>query len=182
MKHISLVHLRFITQSLFCACKLPSCYIWFYSWSYIHLTQIYWNSFFHTSWLIHLFYTEADKFLLFLVTPLDVVKIRLQVQRNPFPKGILIVLFCDLSSAWSVHKCDVWPHSLFKCLSGKCFVYCNGLMDHLCVCENGNSKAWYKAPGHFNGTLVKMSHTFCVSTFSVHQHKIQLSKENLWGW
>eukprot|EP00064_Thunnus_orientalis_P004354 superscaffoldBa00000393_g4365 len=57
-----------------------------------------------------------------LVTPLDVVKIRLQAQKNPFPKG-------------------------------KCFVYCNGLMDHICVCENGNSKAWYKAPGHFSGTL-----------------------------
>uniref|UniRef100_A0A671M6P9 Mitochondrial glutathione transporter SLC25A40 n=1 Tax=Sinocyclocheilus anshuiensis TaxID=1608454 RepID=A0A671M6P9_9TELE len=56
------------------------------------------------------------------VTPLDVVKIRLQAQRNPFPKG-------------------------------KCFVYCNGLMDHICVCENGISKAWYKAPGHFKGTL-----------------------------
>ncbi|XP_069552096.1 mitochondrial glutathione transporter SLC25A40 [Brachyistius frenatus] len=57
-----------------------------------------------------------------LVTPLDVVKIRLQAQKNPFPNG-------------------------------KCFVYCNGLMDHLCVCENGTSKAWYKAPGHFSGTL-----------------------------
>lgn len=57
-----------------------------------------------------------------LVTPLDVVKIRLQAQQNPF-------------------------------LKGRCFVYCNGLMDHLCVCENGNSKVWYKAPGHFNGTL-----------------------------
>ncbi|XP_059195549.1 probable mitochondrial glutathione transporter SLC25A40 [Centropristis striata] len=56
------------------------------------------------------------------VTPLDVVKIRLQAQKTPFPKG-------------------------------KCFVYCNGLMDHICVCENGNSKAWYKASGHFNGTL-----------------------------
>ncbi|CAG6015449.1 unnamed protein product [Menidia menidia] len=56
------------------------------------------------------------------VTPLDVVKIRLQAQKNPFPKG-------------------------------KCFVYCNGLMDHICVCENGNSKAWYKASGHFTGTL-----------------------------
>lgn len=40
--------------------------------------------------------------------------------------------------------------------SGKCFVYCNGLMDHICVCENGNSKVWYKAPGHFNGTLVNI--------------------------
>ncbi|XP_048882022.1 probable mitochondrial glutathione transporter SLC25A40 [Brienomyrus brachyistius] len=57
-----------------------------------------------------------------IVTPLDVVKIRLQAQKNPFPKG-------------------------------KCFVYCNGLMDHICVCENGNAKAWYKAPGHFTGTL-----------------------------
>ncbi|XP_071252507.1 mitochondrial glutathione transporter SLC25A40-like [Salvelinus alpinus] len=56
------------------------------------------------------------------VTPLDVVKIRLQAQKSPFPKG-------------------------------KCFVYYNGLMDHTCVCTNGNSKAWYKAPGHFNGTL-----------------------------
>lgn len=56
------------------------------------------------------------------VTPLDVVKIRLQAQRNPFPKG-------------------------------KCFVYCNGLMDHICVCENGNSRAWYKAPSHFSGTV-----------------------------
>ncbi|XP_053183528.1 probable mitochondrial glutathione transporter SLC25A40 isoform X2 [Scomber japonicus] len=61
-------------------------------------------------------------FCCFSVTPLDVVKIRLQAQKNPFPKG-------------------------------KCFVYCNGLMDHICVCENGNSKVWYKAPGHFNGTL-----------------------------
>ncbi|XP_073703541.1 mitochondrial glutathione transporter SLC25A40 [Garra rufa] len=57
-----------------------------------------------------------------LVTPLDVVKIRLQAQKNPFPKG-------------------------------KCFVYCNGLMDHICICENGNSKAWYKTPGRFTGTL-----------------------------
>ncbi|XP_061101736.1 probable mitochondrial glutathione transporter SLC25A40 [Conger conger] len=56
------------------------------------------------------------------VTPLDVVKIRLQAQKSPFSKG-------------------------------KCFVYCNGLMDHICVCENGNAKAWYKAPGRFTGTL-----------------------------
>uniref|UniRef100_A0AAV2MCP1 Mitochondrial glutathione transporter SLC25A40 n=2 Tax=Knipowitschia caucasica TaxID=637954 RepID=A0AAV2MCP1_KNICA len=56
------------------------------------------------------------------VTPLDVVKIRLQAQQNPFPKG-------------------------------KCFVYCNGLMDHICVCVNGNSRAWYKAPGRFSGTV-----------------------------
>ncbi|XP_037366421.1 probable mitochondrial glutathione transporter SLC25A40 isoform X2 [Talpa occidentalis] len=56
-----------------------------------------------------------------MVTPLDVIKIRLQAQNNPFHKG-------------------------------KCFVYSNGLMDHLCVCEEGN-KAWYKKPGYFQGTL-----------------------------
>lgn len=57
-----------------------------------------------------------------IVTPLDVVKIRLQAQNNPFPKG-------------------------------KCFVYSNGLMDHLCVCEEGGTKAWYKKPGRFQGTF-----------------------------
>ncbi|KAK2505897.1 hypothetical protein MC885_003638 [Smutsia gigantea] len=57
-----------------------------------------------------------------MVTPLDVVKIRLQAQNNPFPKG-------------------------------KCFVYSNGLMDHLCVCEEESNKAWYKKPGRFQGTL-----------------------------
>ncbi|KAG3277531.1 mitochondrial glutathione transporter SLC25A40 isoform X1 [Ictidomys tridecemlineatus] len=57
-----------------------------------------------------------------MVTPLDVIKIRLQAQRTPFPKG-------------------------------KCFVYSNGLMDHMCVCEEGGNKAWYKKPGNFQGTL-----------------------------
>lgn len=56
-----------------------------------------------------------------MVTPLDVVKIRLQAQNNLFSKG-------------------------------KCFVYSNGLMDHVCVCEEGN-KVWYKKPGRFQGTL-----------------------------
>ncbi|XP_032944025.1 probable mitochondrial glutathione transporter SLC25A40 isoform X4 [Rhinolophus ferrumequinum] len=57
-----------------------------------------------------------------MVTPLDVVKIRLQAQNNPFSKG-------------------------------KCFVYSNGLMDHVCVCEEESNKAWYKKPGCFRGTL-----------------------------
>lgn len=58
------------------------------------------------------------------VTPLDVVKIRLQAQQTSFSKG-------------------------------KCFLYCNGLMDHLYVCQNGGSTctAWYKTPTHFTGTL-----------------------------
>ncbi|KAF6086831.1 solute carrier family 25 member 40 [Phyllostomus discolor] len=56
-----------------------------------------------------------------MVTPLDVVKIRLQAQSRPFFKG-------------------------------KCFIYSNGLMDHLCVCEEEGNKAWYKKPGFFQGT------------------------------
>ncbi|XP_058807145.1 probable mitochondrial glutathione transporter SLC25A40 [Phymastichus coffea] len=63
------------------------------------------------------------------VTPLDVVKIRLQAQQKAM-------------------------------LSNKCFLYCNGLMDHICCCANGKSgmsqAAWIKANGHFNGTLDAM--------------------------
>ncbi|NWT46918.1 S2540 protein, partial [Chroicocephalus maculipennis] len=75
-----------------------------------------------------------------LVTPLDVIKTRLQAQTNPFSKG-------------------------------KCFVYSNGLMDHICVCENGDSKAWYKKPGHFKGTLVR--------TFYIY---IKLYVKNIFKW
>ncbi|KAL8605806.1 hypothetical protein ACOMHN_066526 [Nucella lapillus] len=64
-----------------------------------------------------------------LVTPLDVVKIRLQAQKKP--------------SAFT---------------RGKCFLYCNGLMDHMCACLNGQfspAYQWYKKPlpVHFSGTL-----------------------------
>ena len=84
-----------------------------------------------------------------IVTPLDVVKIRLQAQQKNFSRN-------------------------------KCFLYCNGLMEHLCYCVNGNGSThihrpdgtsiqvdprdvkWYKRPipGHFTGTfdaLVKIS-------------------------
>ncbi|XP_050405550.1 probable mitochondrial glutathione transporter SLC25A40 isoform X2 [Patella vulgata] len=73
------------------------------------------------------------------VTPLDVVKIRLQAQSKPFTKGM-------------------------------CFLYCNGLMDHICTCLNGQnaqSQTWYKKPGHFTGTLdafVKISRTEGISS------------------
>ncbi|XP_010722774.1 solute carrier family 25 member 39 isoform X1 [Meleagris gallopavo] len=72
------------------------------------------------------------------VTPLDVVKIRLQAQRTPFSK------------AWLVRSVPQGSqHATWKC-----FLYCNGLMDHLYVCQNGNScTAWYKTPTCFNGTL-----------------------------
>lgn len=64
-----------------------------------------------------------------LMTPMDVVKIRLQAQAKPaaFTKG-------------------------------HCFLYCNGLMDHLCTCVNGltPSSQWYKRPSKFTGTLDAM--------------------------
>ncbi|TGZ58747.1 hypothetical protein CRM22_009458 [Opisthorchis felineus] len=37
--------------------------------------------------------------------------------------------------------------------TNKCFLYCNGLMDHLCTCPAGaNFIPWYKRPGKFVGT------------------------------
>ncbi|RWS11838.1 solute carrier family 25 member 40-like protein [Dinothrombium tinctorium] len=74
------------------------------------------------------------------VTPLDVVKIRIQAQQKEF-------------------------------LKNKCFLYCNGLMDHICYCNgNGNgangmqktyppsaldlrSSKWFKRPVYFRGTM-----------------------------
>ncbi|KAL5010356.1 hypothetical protein ScPMuIL_012661 [Solemya velum] len=42
-------------------------------------------------------------------------------------------------------------------VKGDCFLYCNGLMDHLCTCLNGNavqkSSQWYKRPSRFAGTV-----------------------------
>ncbi|KAA0183407.1 Solute carrier family 25 member [Fasciolopsis buskii] len=60
-----------------------------------------------------------------IMTPLDVVKIRMQSHRT---KGEF-----------------------------KCFIYCNGLMDHLCTCPavpSSSSLPWYKKPGNFVGTWV----------------------------
>ncbi|KAJ3666316.1 hypothetical protein Zmor_001766 [Zophobas morio] len=62
-----------------------------------------------------------------LVTPLDVVKIRLQAQQK----------YTERTNA-----------------NGRCYLYCNGLMDHFCGCGPGNGqKQWFQRPGHFNGTL-----------------------------
>ena len=62
-----------------------------------------------------------------LMTPLDVIKIRLQAQNR------------------LMHK-------------GDCFVYRNGLMDHVCTCFNGK-ESWYnrKIPGgRYTGTIDAM--------------------------
>ncbi|XP_010866605.2 solute carrier family 25 member 39 isoform X1 [Esox lucius] len=74
------------------------------------------------------------------VTPLDVVKIRLQAQQTTFYQALAAE-----SASWSgVIRPSKW----------KCFLYCNGLMDHIYVCQNGAScTSWYKTPTHFSGTL-----------------------------
>ncbi|XP_049871039.1 probable mitochondrial glutathione transporter SLC25A40 [Pectinophora gossypiella] len=53
------------------------------------------------------------------MTPLDVVKIRLQAQQKAL-------------------------------LSNKCYLYCNGLMEHLCPC---GESAWIPRRVHFHGTI-----------------------------
>lgn len=76
------------------------------------------------AYLINLF------FFPFTVTPLDVVKTRLQAQQKNF-------------------------------LANRCYLYCNGLMDHLCPCGPNGSFPPPKTV-HFNGTIdafVKISRT-----------------------
>ncbi|KAM3861629.1 mitochondrial glutathione transporter SLC25A39-like [Diretmus argenteus] len=74
------------------------------------------------------------------VTPLDVVKTRLQAQQTPFYQAL-----ASESAPWGgVIRPSKW----------KCFLYCNGLMDHIYVCQNGAScTSWYKTPTYFSGTL-----------------------------
>uniref|UniRef100_A0A6I8NL42 Mitochondrial glutathione transporter SLC25A40 n=1 Tax=Ornithorhynchus anatinus TaxID=9258 RepID=A0A6I8NL42_ORNAN len=57
------------------------------------------------------------------MTPLDVVKVRLQSQRSAPTQG-------------------------------RCFLYCNGILELPYVCQNGGRCAtWYPAPTHFTGTV-----------------------------
>lgn len=74
------------------------------------------------------------------VTPLDVVKIRLQAQQTPFHQA----LACESAPWGGVIRPSKW----------KCFLYCNGLMDHIYVCQSRTScTSWYKTQTHFSGTL-----------------------------
>lgn len=70
----------------------------------------------------HSILNNANCCTILLVTPLDVVKIRLQAQQKNTPK---------------------------------CYLYCNGLMDHFCGCKPQDlQRQWYARPGHFSGTMV----------------------------
>ncbi|KAG8566476.1 hypothetical protein GDO81_013271 [Engystomops pustulosus] len=74
------------------------------------------------------------------VTPLDVVKIRLQSQKKPFSK---------VMSVKSLPRAPPLRHPTWRC-----FLYCNGLMDHLFVCQHATAcSTWYRAPTHFHGTV-----------------------------
>ncbi|NP_001085722.1 solute carrier family 25 member 39 L homeolog isoform X1 [Xenopus laevis] len=74
------------------------------------------------------------------VTPLDVVKIRLQSQRKPLSKVLSVKPL-----PWALPM----RHPKWRC-----FLYCNGLMDHLFVCQHATAcSTWYRAPTYFNGTL-----------------------------
>lgn len=73
-----------------------------------------------------------------MVTPLDVVKIRMQVQKKAAQNQT------------------------------KCFLYCNGLMDHYCSCNpNDPNSRWLQRPSQFTGTLdafIKISRTEGISS------------------
>lgn len=73
----------------------------------------------------------VNLYLFSLVTPLDVVKIRLQAQQK---------------------------------LMSRCFLYCNGLMDHICACcPDPKTKEWYSRSLHFNGTIVRLFNFLFIS-------------------
>nr|XP_057904546.1 probable mitochondrial glutathione transporter SLC25A39 isoform X1 [Doryrhamphus excisus] len=75
------------------------------------------------------------------VTPLDVVKIRLQAQQSPLRQAL-------------TSEAAPWAAAVTRSSKWRCFLYCNGLMEHVYVCQNGSScSSWYKAPTHFSGTL-----------------------------
>lgn len=61
---------------------------------------------------------------IFVVTPLDVIKTRLQAQQKTM-------------------------------VSNRCFVYCNGLMDHLCPCINGSQTIKATETVRYTGMLVR---------------------------
>jgi len=90
-----------------------------------------------------------------LVTPLDVVKIRLQkqVKQRYFQYRSVTPL--------DVVKVRMQAQKHGPLTPGRCFIYGNGLMDHLCTCVHPYDKTtleschvpWYNRPGKFNGTL-----------------------------
>ncbi|XP_027729158.1 solute carrier family 25 member 39 isoform X2 [Vombatus ursinus] len=72
------------------------------------------------------------------MTPLDVVKVRLQSQRPSPTSGL-----AQSQGSWSI------PYTKWKCM-----IYCNGILEPLYLCQNGSRCAvWYQQPTYFTGTM-----------------------------
>ncbi|KAG8505006.1 Solute carrier family 25 member 39 [Galemys pyrenaicus] len=77
------------------------------------------------------------------MTPLDVVKVRLQSQRPSVASGP-----CNPNGPSS----SPVPPSLHS--TGKCLLYCNGVLEPLYLCPNGTRCAtWFQDPTRFTGTM-----------------------------
>ncbi|XP_027802886.1 mitochondrial glutathione transporter SLC25A39 isoform X1 [Marmota flaviventris] len=79
-------------------------------------------------------------------TPLDVVKVRLQSQRPSVANELT-----RPSRLWSLSYTKS-PSSLPS--TGKCLLYCNGVLEPLYLCPNGTRcTTWFRDPTRFTGTL-----------------------------
>lgn len=78
--------------------------------------------------------------------------------RSKYADGTLFLDVCWEGEGHAVMCSDLcWPPVLLP-LTGKCFLYCNGLLDHIYVCRNRTScTSWYKTQKQFSGTLVSTS-------------------------
>ncbi|KAL1787702.1 solute carrier family 25 member 39 isoform X1 [Sigmodon hispidus] len=80
------------------------------------------------------------------MTPLDVVKVRLQSQRPSVASELT-----PPSRFWSLSYTKS-PSTLQS--PGKCLLYCNGVLEPLYLCPNGTRCAtWFQDPTRFTGTL-----------------------------
>ncbi|XP_016057578.1 PREDICTED: solute carrier family 25 member 39 isoform X3 [Miniopterus natalensis] len=80
------------------------------------------------------------------MTPLDVVKVRLQSQRPSLTSELM-----PPSRLWSFSYAKL-PSSLRP--TGKCLLYCNGVLEPLYLCPNSARCAtWFQDPTRFTGTM-----------------------------
>ncbi|XP_026368452.1 probable mitochondrial glutathione transporter SLC25A39 isoform X1 [Ursus arctos] len=80
------------------------------------------------------------------MTPLDVVKVRLQSQRPSTASELM-----PPSRLWSLPYAKL-PSSLRS--TGKCLLYCNGVLEPLYLCPNSARCAtWFQDPTRFTGTV-----------------------------
>nr|XP_033702703.1 solute carrier family 25 member 39 isoform X1 [Tursiops truncatus]XP_033702704.1 solute carrier family 25 member 39 isoform X1 [Tursiops truncatus]XP_033702705.1 solute carrier family 25 member 39 isoform X1 [Tursiops truncatus]XP_033702706.1 solute carrier family 25 member 39 isoform X1 [Tursiops truncatus] len=86
------------------------------------------------------------------MTPLDVVKVRLQSQRPSVASVPCVLELMSSSRLWSLSyaKCECpTPRGTWKCL-----LYCNGVLEPLYLCPNGARCAiWFQDPSRFTGTV-----------------------------